>query len=165
MLQARVDELRLADSVTFEGYVPLEKLPTSLRDVVGVVMPSLGGEVFGLVADNLDRSGIRSTLVCTVEHTTNLHEVGRVLRFGLERAGVRGVSYQLATYCGRHVDPGNLENRATMPDVAKALVAQTGILAETEKHASELADYLKRSAETRKGAPSLDESSATQVRH
>src|SRR5262245_5561117 len=40
-----------------------------------------------------------------------------------------------------------------------------GILAETEKHASELADYLKRSAETRKGAPSLDESSAAQVRH
>ena len=40
-----------------------------------------------------------------------------------------------------------------------------GILAETEKHASELADYLKRSAETRKGAPSLAESSATQVSH
>jgi bacterioferritin len=40
-----------------------------------------------------------------------------------------------------------------------------GILAETEKHASELADYLKRSAETRKGAPSLDESSATQASH
>src|SRR5436305_2112183 len=37
-----------------------------------------------------------------------------------------GVSYQLATYCGRHVDPGDLERRATMPDVAKALVAQTG---------------------------------------
>src|SRR5262249_192696 len=40
-----------------------------------------------------------------------------------------------------------------------------GVPAETEKHASELADYLKRSAETRKGAPSLDESSAAQVRH
>src|SRR5262245_61349546 len=34
-----------------------------------------------------------------------------------------------------------------------------GILAETEKHASELADYLKRSTETRKGAPSLEEAS------
>jgi bacterioferritin len=31
------------------------------------------------------------------------------------------------------------------------------ILAETEKHASELADYLKRSTETRKGTPSLEE--------
>jgi len=83
--------------------------------------------------DNLDRAGIRSTLVCTVEHTTNLHEVGRVLRFGLERKGVRGVSYQLATYCGRHLPAIELERRATMPDVAKALVAQTGgLLAETD---------------------------------
>jgi uncharacterized radical SAM superfamily Fe-S cluster-containing enzyme len=76
-------------------------------------------------------AGLRSTLVCTVDHNTNLHEVGRVLRFGLERLAVRGVSYQLATYCGRHPDPGDLERRATMPDLVKALVGQTGgLLAE-----------------------------------
>ena len=28
------------------------------------------------------------------------------LRFGLERPIVRGVSFQLATYCGRHLEPG-----------------------------------------------------------
>jgi 7,8-dihydro-6-hydroxymethylpterin dimethyltransferase len=83
--------------------------------------------------DNLERAGIRSTLVCTVEHTTNLHEVGRILRFGLERRGVRGVSYQLATYCGRHLPAAELEQRVTMPDLAKALVAQTDrLLAETD---------------------------------
>lgn len=82
--------------------------------------------------DALRERDIRCTLVCTVDGNTNLHEVGAVLKFGLDRPGVRGVSYQLATYCGRHVDPGNLENRATMPDVAKALVAQTGLLAETD---------------------------------
>jgi uncharacterized radical SAM superfamily Fe-S cluster-containing enzyme len=74
----------------------------------------------------LRQHDIRCTLVCTVDGTINLHEVGAVLRFGLERPGVRGVSYQLATYCGRHVAPDDLERRATMPDVAKALVAQTG---------------------------------------
>jgi len=37
------------------------------------------------------------------------------------------------------------------------------ILAETEKHASELADYLKRSTETRKGVPSLDEAYIAQA--
>jgi tetraether lipid synthase len=83
--------------------------------------------------DNLDRAGIRTTLVCTVEHNTNLHEVGRILRFGLERTGVRGVSYQLATYCGRHLPKEQLDRRATMPDLAKALVAQTGgLLAESD---------------------------------
>jgi uncharacterized radical SAM superfamily Fe-S cluster-containing enzyme len=74
----------------------------------------------------LAKHDLRCTLVCTVDHNTNLHEVGAVLRFGLERPIVRGVSYQLATYCGRHLDPHDLEKRATMPDVVKALVAQTG---------------------------------------
>jgi 7,8-dihydro-6-hydroxymethylpterin dimethyltransferase len=81
----------------------------------------------------LDRYDVRCTLVCTVDHNTNLHEVGRVLRFGLERPIVRGVSYQLATYCGRHLDPRDLEKRATMPDLIKALVAQTeGLAAESD---------------------------------
>jgi uncharacterized radical SAM superfamily Fe-S cluster-containing enzyme len=83
--------------------------------------------------ENLQRRDLRCTLVCTVDHNTNLHEVGRVLRFGLERPIVRGVSYQLASYCGRHLDPRDLERRATMPDVAKALTAQTdGLLAERD---------------------------------
>jgi 7,8-dihydro-6-hydroxymethylpterin dimethyltransferase len=81
----------------------------------------------------LRKHDIRCTLVCTVDHNVNLHEVGRVLRFGLERPGVRGVSYQLATYCGRHLNPNDLENRATMPDVVKAIVAQTeGMIAESD---------------------------------
>jgi uncharacterized radical SAM superfamily Fe-S cluster-containing enzyme len=81
----------------------------------------------------LQQHDLRCTLVCTVDHNVNLHEVGRVLRFGLERQIVRGVSYQLATYCGRHLDPKNLDRRATMPDVVKAIVMQTdGMVAETD---------------------------------
>src|SRR5207248_596750 len=44
--------------------------------------------------DNLRKRDLRCTLVCTVEHNVNLDQVGAVLRFGLERPGVRGVSYQ-----------------------------------------------------------------------
>src|SRR4051794_34000555 len=81
----------------------------------------------------LRRHGLRTTLVCTVDHNTNLHEVGAVVKFGLERPHVRGVSFQLATYCGRHLAPGDLERRATMPDVVKGLVAQTGgLVAESD---------------------------------
>jgi len=83
--------------------------------------------------ENLRRHDLRCTLVCTVEHNTNLHEVGAVVRFGLERPFVRGVSFQLATYCGRHVDPQDLEKRVTMPDLVKAIVSQTdGVVAETD---------------------------------
>ncbi len=81
----------------------------------------------------LKRHGIRCTLVCTVDHTTNLHEAGAVLKFGLARPEVRGVSYHLATYCGRHLDPGDLERRVTMPDLVRALVGQTGgLIAEAD---------------------------------
>jgi uncharacterized radical SAM superfamily Fe-S cluster-containing enzyme len=79
----------------------------------------------------LARHDLRCTLVCTVAHDTNLHEAGAVLRFGLARPIVRGVSYQLASYCGRHPEPRDLEQRVTMPDLVRALVAQTdGLLAE-----------------------------------
>jgi uncharacterized radical SAM superfamily Fe-S cluster-containing enzyme len=81
----------------------------------------------------LARYDLRCTLVCTVDHNTNLHEVGWVVRFGLERPVVRGVSFQLASYCGRHLDAADLERRATMPDVVKALAEQTdGLVAETD---------------------------------
>jgi uncharacterized radical SAM superfamily Fe-S cluster-containing enzyme len=81
----------------------------------------------------LQKHDLRCTLVCTVDHNTNLHEVGRVLQFGLERPIVRGVSYQIATYCGRHLDPRDLERRVTMPDLVKAIVNQTeGLVAESD---------------------------------
>ncbi len=75
--------------------------------------------------ENLAEYGLRCTLVCTVAHDINLHEVGAVLKFGIGRKIVRGVSFQLASYCGRHTDPADLENRATMPDLVKALAKQT----------------------------------------
>ena len=81
-------------------------------------------EVKHKALERLTEAGIRCTLVCTVEHNTNLHEVGAVLKFGLERPIVRGLSFQLASYCGRHVDPKDLEQRVTMPDVVKQLASQ-----------------------------------------
>jgi uncharacterized radical SAM superfamily Fe-S cluster-containing enzyme len=81
----------------------------------------------------LAKHDLRCTLVCTVAHDTNLHEVGRVLRFGLERPVVRGISYQLASYCGRHPNPDDLLQRATMPDLVKGIVNQSdGLLAESD---------------------------------
>jgi 7,8-dihydro-6-hydroxymethylpterin dimethyltransferase len=81
----------------------------------------------------LRQHDLRCTLVATVDHNTNLHEVGSIVNFGLERRSIRGVSFQLASYCGRHLDPVDLEKRATMPDVVKGIVAQTdGLVAECD---------------------------------
>src|SRR5207247_405897 len=47
--------------------------------------------------DRLNKHGIRCSLVCTVDHNTNMHELGSLVRFGLGRSEVRGLSLQLAT--------------------------------------------------------------------
>jgi uncharacterized radical SAM superfamily Fe-S cluster-containing enzyme len=74
----------------------------------------------------LGQHGIRITLVATLQPGVNEDEVGAILTFGLERPWITGISYQPATYSGRHVLPGDLERRITFPDVVRAVAAQTG---------------------------------------
>ena len=55
-LQKQVAELGIADSVQLLGYLPEARLEEQLRGVATVVMPSLAGEVFGMVAaENMAR--------------------------------------------------------------------------------------------------------------
>jgi glycosyltransferase involved in cell wall biosynthesis len=49
-LETLVRDLDIRSYVQFLGYVPDERLEESLKDATAVVMPSLAGEVFGLVA-------------------------------------------------------------------------------------------------------------------
>ncbi len=114
---------RLEIYLQFDGLQPRASLALRGEDLLQTKLAAL---------ERLREHGLRCTLVCTVDHNTNLHEVGAVVKFGLERSWVRGVSFQLASYCGRHVDPGDLEKRATMPDVVKGIVAQTGGLVAEE---------------------------------
>jgi 7,8-dihydro-6-hydroxymethylpterin dimethyltransferase len=76
--------------------------------------------------EELGKRGVRVTLVCTLQAGVNLHEVGALVRFGLERPWITGVSFQPATYSGRHVLPAELEKRITFPDVVRAVAEQTG---------------------------------------
>ena len=49
-LEAEAEALEMTDRVTFLGYVPPGALEQTLAEATAIVMPSLGGEVFGLVA-------------------------------------------------------------------------------------------------------------------
>ncbi len=81
----------------------------------------------------LGRRGIKTSLVCTLQPDVNDHEIGSIVRFGLERPWVTGVSFQPATYSGRHVLPEDLERRITFPDVIRAIAHQTdGIFREDD---------------------------------
>jgi hypothetical protein len=73
----------------------------------------------------LGRHGVRVTLVCTLQPGVNEHEVGALVKYGLERPWVTGLSFQPATYSGRHVLPEDLERRITFPDVIRAVAEQT----------------------------------------
>ena len=81
----------------------------------------------------LGKHGIRITLVTTLQPGVNDHEIGAIVQFGLARPWITGISFQPATYSGRHALPEDLERRITFPDVIRAIVAQTnGIFREDD---------------------------------
>lgn len=74
----------------------------------------------------LGKHGIRTILVTTLHPGVNDQDIGAIVRFGLERRFITGISFQPATYSGRHVLPEDLERRITFPDVIRAVAEQTG---------------------------------------
>lgn len=69
--------------------------------------------------------GIATTLVMTLQAGVNLDELGDVVRFGLARPWITGLSLQPATYSGRFVLPEALEQRVTFPTVIREIARQT----------------------------------------
>ena len=76
--------------------------------------------------ERLGAAGVRTILVSTVQPGVNDHELGKLVEFGLERPWVTGVSFQPASYVGRHVLPAELERRVTFPDILRGICEQTG---------------------------------------
>lgn len=89
-------------------------------------------EIKQQAVEALGRAGIRVILVTTVQPGVNDDELGDIVRFGLERPWITGISLQPATYSGRTVLPAELEQRITFPDVVRAISKQTDGLFRTE---------------------------------
>ena len=77
--------------------------------------------------ERLGAAGVRTILVSTVQPGVNDHELGKLVEFGLERPWVTGVSFQPASYVGRHLMPAELERRVTFPDILRGICEQTGL--------------------------------------
>jgi len=75
--------------------------------------------------DRLAEADVRAVLVAAIERGVNEHEVGRIVEFGLKHPAVFGVNFQPAFRAQRHI-PADPLTRITIPDVLKALEAQTG---------------------------------------
>ncbi|MDZ4688763.1 MAG: radical SAM protein [Planctomycetaceae bacterium] len=83
--------------------------------------------------EKLGQAGIRTILVTTLQAGVNGDEIGDIVKFGLDRPWITGVSFQPATYSGRHVLPEELEQRITFPDVIQGIVEQTdGLFAKAD---------------------------------
>ena len=74
--------------------------------------------------DRLAEAGLSVILVPAVERGVNLHEVGRLVEFGIKHPAVRGINFQPAFHAGRHPDHDPL-NRITIPDIVSAIAEQT----------------------------------------
>lgn len=70
------------------------------------------------------KAGVHVTLVCTLQAGVNEEQMGPLVEFGLARPWITGISFQPATYSGRHVLPETLERRITFPDVIRGVAKQ-----------------------------------------
>ena len=77
-----------------------------------------------LALDRLAEANIPVILVPAIERGVNEHEVGRILKFGLEHPAVSGINYQPAFHAGRF-SPHDALARITIPDVLRGIETQT----------------------------------------
>ena len=74
--------------------------------------------------DRLAEFDMNVILVATVERGVNEHEVGPLIKFGLEHPAVRGLNFQPVTHTGRHA-PFDPMDRVTIPEVIGRIEDQT----------------------------------------
>lgn len=71
-------------------------------------------------------NGIGVTLVPTVVPCVNVHQIGEIIKFGMEHSPtVRGVHFQPISYFGRYPEPPKDEDRITLPEILTAIEKQT----------------------------------------
>ncbi len=116
-LLARLAELKPTIYLQFDGFdAATNRALRGREDLVETKLKTL---------DRLADAGVRAVLVAAIERGVNDHEVGAIVDFGLRHPAVFGVNFQPAFRAQRHV-PGDPMTRITIPDVLKALEAQTG---------------------------------------
>ena len=74
--------------------------------------------------DRLAQTKCPVILVPSIEHGVNDHEVGRIIRFGLEHPAVFGINFQPAFHAGRFGEHDPMQ-RMTNPDLLQLIEEQT----------------------------------------
>lgn len=69
-------------------------------------------------------AGVSVSLAAAVERDVNVHEIGRIIRFGVEHPAVTGVFFQPVTHSGRFRADADPLAKLTNSDVIDAIAAQ-----------------------------------------
>lgn len=82
-----------------------------------------------MAIEHCRRQGLGVVLVPTLVPDVNLADIGAIIRWGLSQAPtVRGVHFQPISYFGRYPRTPRDEDRITLPELMRAIEAQTGEL-------------------------------------
>jgi tetraether lipid synthase len=119
---ARLAEVRPSIYFQFDGFE--ERTCELIRGEPGILPEKLRA------LDRLASTGCKVVLVPAIERGVNEHEVGRIVRFGLEHPAVFGINFQPAFHAGRHGGHDPLQ-RMTIPDVVALIDSQTDGLLRT----------------------------------
>lgn len=76
--------------------------------------------------ERLAARGVPVTLVATIAEGVNDDEIGRLVLFGLDTPGVRGINFQPLAALGRTIDGFDPCRRTTLSGVLRAIGEQTG---------------------------------------
>ncbi len=82
--------------------------------------------------ERLSEHNINATLVCTLQSGVNEDQIGPLVEYGLGNRHITGLSFQPATYSGRHFLPEELERRITFPDVIQTIAASSDVFTESD---------------------------------
>jgi uncharacterized radical SAM superfamily Fe-S cluster-containing enzyme len=109
-------EIQPAIYFQFDGF-----LPETYRAIRGE--PEILDEKLRAL-DRLAEIGCKVVLVPAIERGVNEHEVGAIVRFGMQHPAVLGINFQPAFHAGRYLHHDPLQ-RMTVPDVLRLIEQQT----------------------------------------
>jgi uncharacterized radical SAM superfamily Fe-S cluster-containing enzyme len=99
----------------FDGFERATQEAIRGRDLTGEKLRAL---------DRCGEAGVSVSLAAAVERGVNEHEVGAILRFGVEHPAVTGVFFQPVTHSGRFLASADPLEKLTNSDVIDAICAQ-----------------------------------------
>ncbi|MFA6088405.1 MAG: radical SAM protein [Candidatus Woesearchaeota archaeon] len=85
--------------------------------------------------ENLTKYNIPVTLVCTVQNKVNDSELGKILRFGMDTKGIRGVNFQPIAFFGKFNNVENLKNNI---NITKDRITLSGVIQRIENQISDV---------------------------